>query len=294
MRFSVLKTILTLGLCLGALLIAEAQNPISNRIRNRVNQRINREVDRAVDKAIDEALSPEEKADSIARAQAAHDSTAQPTVTMSSGEWEPYENPYPLSFDMTITSSKRNREETSQVEYVMDTWRTGMRIVQEDGTSMRLIMDNQAGTVTTVMEENGAATQAFRMRQRKFDLSDAMPDEEDFTITRTGNTRTINGYDCEEYIIEHEEGTTTAWVTNDIDMDYSMMIAAIGAQARGNQTPATGGNVYGVEGFPIESTMVSKNGRETTTSSISNIKTGDDINRAILNLEGVEVMSLGF
>ncbi|MCB0636923.1 MAG: DUF4412 domain-containing protein [Lewinella sp.] len=296
LRINLFKHFLTIVLCLSAILVAEAQNPISNRIRNRVNQRINREIDKAVDQAIDEALSPEERADSIAQAEQQQDSMAQayPTATMSSGEWEPYQNPYPISFDMDMTTTKREREESYHIEYTIDTWHTGMRMTQDDGSVMRLILDNQAGTVTTVMEKDGDTPQAFRMRQRKYDVSDVTPDEDKITVTRTGNTRTIDGYHCEEYLIEHDNGTTNAWVTEEVDMDYIKLMSGFVAQSRGGQSPMANDGFYGVTGFPIETTTVSENGRETTTTHMSNIQTGDDINRDILDLEGIEVMSMGF
>ncbi|MBW3469412.1 DUF4412 domain-containing protein [Arthrospiribacter ruber] len=38
-------------------------------------------------------------------------------------------------------------------------------------------------------------------------------EEEDFQLKKTGNTKTISGYSCEEYVYDSEEGTGSYWIT---------------------------------------------------------------------------------
>ncbi|MCH7414704.1 DUF4412 domain-containing protein [Belliella sp. R4-6] len=40
-------------------------------------------------------------------------------------------------------------------------------------------------------------------------------EESDFSIKKTGNTKTIHGYKCDEYVSESEEGTATFWITKE-------------------------------------------------------------------------------
>ena len=40
-------------------------------------------------------------------------------------------------------------------------------------------------------------------------------EEKDFSIKKTGNTKTIHGYNCDEYVSESEEGTATFWITKE-------------------------------------------------------------------------------
>ncbi|MCH7409703.1 DUF4412 domain-containing protein [Belliella sp. DSM 111904] len=39
-------------------------------------------------------------------------------------------------------------------------------------------------------------------------------EENDFTLVKTGNSKNINGYNCNEYIAESEEGKATYWITD--------------------------------------------------------------------------------
>ena len=146
----------------------------------------------------------------------------------------------------------------------------------------------------TVITESDGETQGIRMRQPKVEYSDFVPEESEFTITDLGNTKVINGYNCREYLIEHEDGTTNAWLTNDLDIDRDAIIRAMSAQMRQKKNNNFSGNAFAVEGFPIESTTVSKDGKETTKMTYYNLKFDGDINMDVFDTKGIEIMSIGF
>ena len=131
---------------------------------------------------------------------------------------------------------------------------------------MRLLLDNKEGYVTIVSEDEEGEATAMKMRQRSYDYSEIEPEESSYTMRATGRTRVINGYLCSEYIIEHEGGTTTTWLTKDLDLDYEDFVRAMASQASATRSNMSSGQqAFPYEGFPIETTTVSSNGKESTT-----------------------------
>lgn len=76
-------------------------------------------------------------------------------------------------------------------------------------------------------------------------------------VTKTGKTKTILTYNCEEYIITDKDGNKTeSWMTTGLPFDMKKMTAG----ARGNSSNY---GEYG-NGFMMEMTMTQKNGEKTT------------------------------
>jgi hypothetical protein len=95
------------------------------------------------------------------------------------------------------------------------------------------------------------------------------------TVTKTGKTKVILTYTCEEYIITDKDGNKTeTWMTSALPFDMKKMFAG----AKGNS------NNYGDygNGFMMEMTLTEKNGEKTTwkvlevnLSSSKKVVTGD-------------------
>ncbi len=309
MRTPFQRILLLLFACMAISLTADAQNPILRRAENRVRNRANREVDKAIDRSIDQILT-EEKNENADSTQTDNPPRSQDSTDVASPnfggffgsaeDFEPYQNEYLVSFkaDITVTNEDDDEESTAKVNYAFDTWATGLQMESEEG-NIRLILDNQEGYMTTATTDEDGELQAYRMRQRSYEIPEEVENEGEskITVTRTGNTRVIDGYQCEEVIIEQEDGTiTTAWMTTEIDLpfhNYMMSFSQRSGAKQGEGGPNTG-NYYDTEGFPIESTTVSADGKETTFVHFHNILLGDDIDRSVFDLGDVEVTDLGF
>lgn len=75
------------------------------------------------------------------------------------------------------------------------------------------------------------------------------------TVTKTGNTKKILGYTCEEYIIQDEKTKSVVWVTTEIKMDYAKTYMAM---SRGGKS--TGMEGFGEQGLMMEMTGYNKKG----------------------------------
>jgi hypothetical protein len=302
------KLLLLSFICLLMSVAGNAQERAKNRAENKANQRVDQKVDQAVDKAADaiEGLFRRKKQDQpegetpTEEGEVLEDGTPAPknggggfSGINFGGEFEPYQNPVKMNLSMDMVSTdKRGKVQNLTMHYTFDTWATGMEMISDDGTT-RILMDNQEGKMTMITED-GDKTQGVRMRQPKIEYGDFVPEESEFTITDLGNTKVINGYNCREYLIEHEDGTTNAWLTNDLEVDREANIRAMSAQMRQKKGNNFSANAFAVEGFPIESTSVSKDGKETTKMTYYNLNFGDDINMDVFDIRGIEIMSIGF
>lgn len=100
------------------------------------------------------------------------------------------------------------------------------------------------------------------------------------TITKTGNTKKILGYNCEEYLIQDEKHKSNVWITTEIKLDYTKLSKAIGGQ----KGSASGSSEFDGQGMMMEMTSYNKKGEaethmimteykeETTTKSLSEYK----------------------
>ncbi len=294
---------LFLLLCCCALFVAPlaAQNNRTNRAARRAENNVNNRVDRKIDAAVNDALDglfkkkekPAEKKEGEKETAATDDAA---TTTSSGGlfgggggDWEPIKNDNPFSFSMIATETKRNgKTETTEVDMTWDTWLFGTSTKTEDGP-IRMILDNQTGKVTTVTTDG----QAMRMRmpnlQEKIAEAAAEHNEE-YKIVKTGRTKTIDGYRAEEYRMTNDDGVTLSWCAKIPGLDTRALAGMAGAQAKKGST-----NLIGVENaFPLEATYTPNNGKSTTFIRYTNIKTGAQIDRSILDLKGIKVMDLGF
>lgn len=93
----------------------------------------------------------------------------------------------------------------------------------------------------------------------------------DYEIEKTDETKEIEGYSCTKYLLTSEQGTTTMWVTEDIEVE-----------AEGSQFSSED-----IDGFALEVVSVSKRGDAnmtvtlTATSIKEKIKDKDPFNMEV-------------
>ncbi|MEM7571360.1 MAG: DUF4412 domain-containing protein [Bacteroidota bacterium] len=312
-----LKTILSAFILLISVIGLSAQNlpeRTTDRATNRAENRANREVDRSVDKAVDGAIDAvgglfrrrnrdrnnrRNRRDQDEETQNS-EPQAMPDMSafMGGGDWESYTNPTPFSVDMHMeTKDRRGRTDEHNMTFSVAETAFGMYTTDEDAVT-RMILDTQTGKVVIVSIDDGE-TQAMRMSmpgmQPVGDFNDAVEESMDnFQITRTGRTRVIDGYNCEEIVYSDTETgqIATSWVTQDINLSMFDIAAPFAGMSRGR---APGGSAMGIayNGFPIETTSTDENGEEVFMQ-FKNIKVGDAADHTILDTSGLEIQDLGF
>ena len=138
-------------------------------------------------------------------------------------------------------SSTDKKEGTSTIEYIL--WfpdnekymatQMGEITVEEDGQektgeSMQMftIMDNSNLAMITIMEEQKMAQiipmeSVTEAANEKVEENTVEGDYDQPNVKKTGRTKKIIGYSCEEYVSSSAEGDATFWLTDEVDMSNS-------------------------------------------------------------------------
>lgn len=197
----------------------------------------------------------DEKRSAPAPASSSDTSSAESSLTVTNVT--AYENSY--SFDQQFTyeiedpADKKN--EKQQVTYGYS--ETAIYTRMSD-TKISVITDVKNEAMITFDEEEKAATvmsSRWMSGMMEKQMSKSNEASSKATVTRTGQTKKILGYTCEEYIIQDEKSKTVCWITKEIEIDY---MKTFGSMSKG--TPVSGLSGIEGQGMLMEMTGYDKKG----------------------------------
>jgi hypothetical protein len=134
--------------------------------------------------------------------------------------------------EVISTDKKGKAEDPVQIQYLLSSNAdfTGMSFTDptKAGASTTTIMDAKNQAMVILLEDKGE--KSSMSMKIDFDKVQEIVDEEvdeeleipDYKITKTGNTKSILGYDCEEYLVTTEDGEGRYWVTEKPIAGFSM------------------------------------------------------------------------
>ncbi|MDF2158069.1 DUF4412 domain-containing protein [Algoriphagus sp. CAU 1675] len=126
---------------------------------------------------------------------------------------------------MEVTSKSKNGKSDDPVRFknlISETGDySGMEIIDPKNSDSKttLILDpNNMATIILLTEGDQKSSLSYSTDSEQFplDLNDSNSEDykaDNFHLEKTGNTKTILGYECEEYAFSNEEGEGTYWVT---------------------------------------------------------------------------------
>ena len=170
----------------------------------------------------------------------------------------------------------------------------GMEVGSQDSKDeqippMKMIYDFKNKQMITMMN-NGGQKMGMVMSIDEEQLA-KWADDEDGDIDeipewkKTGKTKTILGYDCEQYVFTSNDGGGEAWVADDDDLHIGY---AMNAMANAQKKDKNSDNEY-PDGAILEMNFNGNDGEKMTWIS-TDIKTDTEIS---LKTEGYQFMSLG-
>lgn len=137
-----------------------------------------------------------------------------------------------MTMEVTSTDKKGKSEDPVNMQYFLSssTEFMGMSFAdpKKSGTSTISIMDTKNQAMVILLEEKGKKTSMAMGLD--FEKIQGIVDEEaedqlespNYTITKTGNTKSILGYSCEEYLVTTEDGKGNYWITEKRIDGFSM------------------------------------------------------------------------
>ncbi|WP_116107038.1 DUF4412 domain-containing protein [Lewinella sp. IMCC34191] len=290
--------------------VERAKKRTEKKASNRVDQKIDNEVDKAFN-AIEGLFKKKNKA-----AEPAEDSTeamdpeeeraANAVAGIFTGgneDFEPFQNDELFTLLMVVTEVKRNKDSEARIRLGASTDKIAMATEDPGQGSSHMIFDTQDGKTTMITTDKRGKKSGYRMRMPNLGrfMDKAQEDMTDrLEIERTGERRTIDGYDCELIIVEDtkENTTTRSWITMDIPVSSREVFGTISRMMGGKGTagqagmPIPPGMADLIDGFPIESSTV--DGNKTFTMHITEIRTGANIDRSLFEAGDVEIQEMGF
>jgi len=201
------------------------------------------------------------------------DSTETPIAPQSTqGEYdESYSFKQKLSYEMESYTEKKAGKMNMSYFYsdgaIMTTMPVQNISMIFDFGHETMIMLNEGEKTAMVMPSKATETAMSRQSEKSNATS---------TVTKTGKTKKILGYTCDEYLILSEDTKSLVWVTTEIGIDYNKAAKIMGGQGG----PNAGFGDLGDKGLMMEMTSFKKEvaqmhmilteyKEETTTKSLS-------------------------
>lgn len=202
----------------------KATDKINDKISEEINNAIYREIEKRVMKSVDEAM------DDMLRERYRQDSLSGKTTADYSGFLSafmtPVELPDSYTFDMVLIADTKDYDGTkSTIEFMITKDGSLMGIKQLDGSNTsNIIIDLKNDVMATYTEEDGKKQVIAipNMLTIGGGYIKANVDEVDMEVKfeKTGKTKKIEGYKCEEYLIEDEETKTKAYIATEFPISW--------------------------------------------------------------------------
>ena len=199
-----------------------AKDKISNKIEDKVVERISEEIARAamkpIDKAIDDMLKERYEQDSInGKTDVDYDAFAKAFL-------QPVDLPDSYTFDITLECETKDYDgDKSDMEMLMTKDGSAIGFVQiEEGKRMLMIFDTKNNLMAVYNEEEKTVQGMPSMLSLAGAMAATSVDEDayEMTMEKTGKTKKIAGYQCDEWEIDDEETTTKAYVAEDFPISW--------------------------------------------------------------------------
>ncbi len=293
-------------------------NQSGQRATNRADQNVNNKVNSEVDKAVDNAFNKlwgndKDKKDNNAGTDstssdsegstAVPDNAANKAMMKSMGistDVKVDDNyKYSGNIKMTVQSWDDKGKSEGEIKYTtyinQDNTGFAMEFNQPEKGRTFMIFDYKNGKMIMMAPEGNDKTgivmewQGLADSLKQFDYTEPQADDqiEDFSkfnqnLKRTGNTKRIAGYKCDEYIYDDETSNGVLWMTDELPPElWANMFSS-------NAYSASSMGFYG--GFVMEMDAKQKDSQERTTMLVNEVNR--DQSKSI-STQGYQFMSIG-
>ncbi|MCZ4407457.1 hypothetical protein O3Q51_01455 [Cryomorphaceae bacterium 1068] len=171
-------------------------------------------------------------------------------------------------------------------------------IMNQEGINTEMIYDLASYEIVTLMNTGGQKI-GTTMSIDKSQVESMMPKEDSEatdmsempTFKKTGNTKTISGYSCDEYVVENLENgdgsSMTYWVTDELEIDWIKSMANMSGVNK--QMP----DMYAGSGYPegsvIQMIVTQKNGERMEMT----VKKAEVDQNITISTKGYTFMNIG-
>ncbi|MFW5821393.1 MAG: DUF4412 domain-containing protein [Bacteroidota bacterium] len=275
-----------------------------------VTEEMNEQVDKSVEKVFDNIFETDEESDSAGSEKSKSSSSssgADPSDAMAAAMMkklgvnmapanvqESYD--YQGNIVMAVQSWEKNGDTDGEVNYTThysDNYSGFAMEFFQDNTSSTMIFDTKNGAMLILTDDGNEKTgivTTYAVDSLEEDSYEDLENEEieeieDYSIynenlKKTGKTKKIAGYKCDEYRYEDEEDEGNVWMTNDISPElWARMLTS-------NIFSATTAGYYG--GFVMEMDQTDKTTGERTYLLVKEV---NENKASSISTKGYQLMS---
>lgn len=288
---------------------------LQNKVEEKVNQRVEKKVDDAIDKQLDkieESMeSDQESKESPSATREQRDQIREQRAQNilkglgMSGEPVPVADSYSFNqlIEMRVESFNKSGKKKSEGDFIThlssDSKSLAYQVVSGDmgqaGQGM-FIIDSENGAAIILNDEKGEKTGiVYGMGALFSSLGQTINEEEipetqeeylaNPNVKKTGRTKTIAGYKCEEYKYEDESSSSEVWITKDVKMnaqDFFSNLFKVNLYARGVPW-----------GYMMETTTVDKNSGEKSIMQVKRVENNINTRFNMTEYQLTNIGSLG-
>lgn len=279
---------------------------LHEKVEEKVEERAGRKIDEAIDKELDKAEESLENDSTTTKSNSRNNNSNLRMQNIMrgmgmSGDPVPVEDSYTFNqlIEMQVESYDKKGKKESEGQFITllnpNSKSMAIQVISGDmdtpGQGM-FIMDAENGATIMLSEENGEKTGIvygmgafFSSIGKTIDEENMEETPEDYlanpNVKKTGRTKTIAGYKCEEYKYTDEESESEIWITKDMKMntqDFFSTLFKTNLYSRGIPW-----------GYMMEATTTEKNGEK---SMMQVIRVEDNYDTRF-NLTDYKISNLG-
>lgn len=264
------------------LTILTAHSQVVEKTEEKAKQKTEQRIDRKIDKGIDDGLDAieglfskkkkkglveESKAEGVTESNSSDEASASTSpMSMMGGSEVQVQDEYTFDHRFVILmeefDKKGKLKESNEMTFLSKEESSVMGILMnQEGINTEMIYDLDSYEIVTLMNTGGqkiGTTMSIDKSQVESmmseDNSDAVDMGEMPTFKKTGNTKTISGYSCDEYVVENIENSDgssmTYWITDELDIDWIKSMGNMSSMSK--QMP----DMYAGTGYPEDGSVI--------------------------------------
>lgn len=198
------------------------------------------------------------------------------------------------SFSMILTSSGNEKlKEPIEMKFTVKDNLAIMEssAIPKGGATGKMLL-NSSDQSTTMLMENGDKKMGLKMYARSLtqDSLVKLAQAKNPKITRTGKTKMIEGYKCEQVLMEDDDSNVDAWITDALGFNPIDFMGAV----KGSDKDYSVEKLYKgwmKNGVSMETTIAKKDKSSVITMQLKNIKK-ETVSASLFSTDGYQIMDM--
>lgn len=244
---------------------AQIWKKVKKSVERTVENRAEREAEKAANDAIDEALKDLEGNEEEDDAEGSQSDFMKLTLGSSTDLPAQYQFDYKIAYKITS-----NKDETD-ITYLLDNEASNIGFViegQKENNIMVMDMDRKLVAMFMQNKKGEKSGQVLpNMVSKKFFGEKIAESHEKTKVVKTGRTKIILGYTCDEYQATSEEGEANIWIAPKIKTSLSKIFGA--SMTKNKKAKNMSALMQSMDGFVMESDYTDHKNEKNNTYMIA-------------------------